>query len=256
MKRKIPLIVLGIMFLALGVYSGWQLYLVTSEYSAGEDTYTEAAQFVSLPDPTPTPTILPEATPDPHAGIVWPEVDFDALLETAPDVVGWIYLPDSKINYPIVQAEDNNYYMYRLYDGTGNGSGSIFMDFRNTPDFSDMHSILYGHHMNNGSMFAGITKYKKQAYYDEHPYCLLLTPNGNYKVEFFAGHVASVENDLVAWDLDFENEEEFAQWLDRAISKSTFQSTVEVSPTDKILTLSTCSYEFNNARYVLLGVIG
>lgn len=102
-------------------------------------------------------------------------------------------------------------------------------------------------------MFSSITKYKHQAYYDEHPELLLMTPEQNFKIELFSGYVANVEDE--AWQLIFDSEEDRAVWIERTIEKSTFNSPVIPAATDKIITLSTCSYEFDNARYVLTGVL-
>jgi len=252
-KRKFPLIILSIIFLSMAVFSGYQMVLIMSEYHAGEVVYDDAVQFMTINHDTNTDFENAPANED--DGILWPEVDFEALCNVNSEVVGWIYLEDSKINYPVVRGTDNSYYLNRLYDRSYNSSGSIFMDYRNSDDFSDIHNILYGHHMNNGTMFAGIAKYKDQAYYDGHPYCLLLTPEENYKVEFFAGYVASVVDDITAWDLTFESDSDFESWVAQTKTKSTFVSDVTPTADDKIITLSTCSYEFDNARYVLVGVL-
>ena len=127
------------------------------------------------------------------------------------------------------------------------------MDFVNTGDFSDRHSILYGHHMKSGSMFQSISGYKEQDYFDEHPVCLILTPQGDYKLKLFSGYVANVKEK--AWKTDFASEEEFADWLAEAKEKSMFESNIEPRISDRIVTLSTCSYEFENARFVVLGVL-
>lgn len=252
MKRTLPLILLCIAFLAIAVFSGYQLFGILSEYWEGEQTYHELEQYVNV-NPSTTPTVEEEAEDDPHAGIVWPEVDFDSLKEVNDDVVGWIYLEGTEINYPVVRGDDNSYYLNKLYDGTGNGSGSIFMDFRNEPNFVDKNNILYGHSMKNGTMFTAIKRFKHQEYYDEHPYALLVTPEKNYKVEFFSGYVANVEQD--AWDYYFDTDEDFQHWLDSSKSKSTFASNITPTAEDRVLTLSTCTYEFDNARYVLVGVM-
>ena len=85
----------------------------------------------------------------------------------------------TKINYPIVQGEENSYYLKHLFSGEWNGSGCIFLDFRNDASFADRHSIIYGHHMKNGTMFTDLDKYKKQEFFDEHPIALLITPDKN-----------------------------------------------------------------------------
>lgn len=253
MKRNLPLILLCIAFLAIALFSGYQLFGILSEYWEGEQTYNELEQFVNTSPSTTPSTDKKETDEFNHDGIVWPEVDFEALKAVNDDIVGWIYLEGTEINYPVVRGDDNAYYLRRLYDGTANGSGSIFMDFRNEPNFVDKNTILYGHSMKNGSMFTAIKRFKNQSYYDEHPYALLMTPEKNYKVEFFTGYVANVEQD--AWDYYFDTEEKFQHWLDSSKSKSTFASEIVPNVNDEILTLSTCTYEFDNARYVLVGVM-
>lgn len=251
MKRKLPLILLCIVFLAIAVFSGYQLAGILSEYWEGEQTYHSLEQYVSVT--SPTPPVDEEVSTESVDDTVWPDVDFEALKAINPDIVGWIYLEGTEINYPVVRGSDNSYYLNKLYDGTSNGSGSIFMDYRNEPNFVDKNNILYGHSMKNGTMFTAIKRFKNQAYYDEHPVALLMTPEKNYKVEFFTGYIANVEQD--AWDYYFDTEEDFQHWLDSSKSKSTFASEVVPTVDDEILTLSTCTYEFDNARYVLVGVM-
>ena len=178
---------------------------------------------------------------------------YEALHEVNSDIVGWIYLEGSEINYPIAQSGDNSYYLKHLFDKSSNSSGCIFLDCRNASDFTDKHSIVYGHHMKNGTMFSGLDSYKSQEYYDTHPQIMLLTPEQNYVIEIFAGYVASVEDD--AWQVDFGSEDDFEEWIGQSIDRSCFAGSVAPAATDRIITLSTCSYEFNNARFVLLGVI-
>ena len=101
-------------------------------------------------------------------------------------------------------------------------------------------------------MFAVLDGYKSQKFYDAHPEALLLTPNGNFKLQFFAGYVASVEDD--AWQLGFTLEG-LEDWLSESTDKSCFKSSFVPAVTDRILTLSTCSYEFNNARFVIAGIL-
>lgn len=96
-------------------------------------------------------------------------VDFAALEGVNSDIVAWLYGADTGLNYPIVQAEDNDYYLYRLLDGTWNKNGTIFMDYVNRSDFSDQNTLVYGHHMKSGAMFGALVQYKKQEFYDRPP---------------------------------------------------------------------------------------
>ena len=106
--------------------------------------------------------------------------------------------------------------------------------------------------MKNGTMFTDLDKYKKQEFFDEHPVALLMTPDKNYKVDFFAGYVAAPQDD--AWEIGF-TETEFEVWLQNAADRSCFTSEIAPNISDHILTLSTCSYEFDDARFVLVGAL-
>lgn len=253
MKRA-ALILLAAIFLGVSGFAGYQLYLQMSEYAEGEKSYSSLTDYVQIPQASMSPAPDQDENEPPDApDILWPEVDFAALAAVNPGIVGWLYCEDTVINYPVAQADDNSYYLKHLFDGTYNANGCLFLDCRVGADFSNSHSIIYGHHMKNGSMFSSLDSYKKQKYFDEHPRLLLLTPEENYVIELFAGYVANVEED--AWNIAFADEIEFEHWLVSAISKSTFDSPVTPSPKDSVITLSTCSYEFNNARFVVLGVL-
>ena len=93
------------------------------------------------------------------ADIVPIQVDFDVLSKENQDVIGWLYCPDTSINYPVVQAADNEYYLHRLLDDSKNAAGTLFMDYRNSADLSDWNSVIYGHNMKNGSMFGSLPDY-------------------------------------------------------------------------------------------------
>lgn len=179
-------------------------------------------------------------------------VDFAALQQQNPDVIGWLYSPDTPIDLPVVQGENNSHYLYRLLDGSTNANGSLFADYRNASDFSDRNTIIYGHNMKNGKMFGTLNSYKDQSYFDEHPVIWLLTPQGDYKVELFAGYVTGPASEIYTLAL---SDREAAELARQGREQSTFVSPVEFTAGDRILALSTCTYEFDNARYVLLGRI-
>ena len=267
MKRNVLLIILCLIFAAVAVFSGYQIVSALLEYKAGEDTYSDLQQYVDIreEDPTALQTETTDSaeqsgdsqnpvetapTVKKSPGI---KVNFDLLLDVNSDVVGWLYLKDSKVSFPVVQGKDNAEYLYWLINGEYNGAGTPFMDFRNSPDYSDRNTIIYGHNMNNGTMFADIHKYTDQAYYDSHPVIQLLTPNGDYELEIFAGYITGLDAD--AWQLEFASDEEFEDCLERARDKSAFVSPVIPTAQDRIVTLSTCSSSYLETRFVLLGVI-
>lgn len=182
-----------------------------------------------------------------------PQVDFAALQTQNSDVIGWIYGPGTVINYPVVQGTDNEYYLTHMFDGSENKCGSIFMDCLNESDFSNSNSILHGHHMKNGSMFAGLMNYESQSYFDSHPVLWLVTPEKSYQIEIFSGFVTSTDSDV--WQISFATGEAYQSWLDKMADNSVFESGVIPSADDNILTLATCSYEYDNARFVVMGIL-
>ena len=256
MIKKIGFTILTLIFLFTAIFAGIQVireYRVSKESA---DVYTNLDKYVDIPEvpvETETNQTDPSESGEMQAPNNDPTIDFDALRSINPDCVGWIYIPDTGISYPVVQGSDNSHYLKHLFDGKWNSGGSIFMDCRVNASLSGRHSIIYGHHMKNGTMFSGLTKYKKQDYYEEHPAGLLITPECTYRIEFFAGYVAGV--DEAAWKIGFQSDEEYEMWLKEAKEKSWIKSPLSPAVTDRVLTLSTCSYEFDNARFVLLGVL-
>lgn len=266
MKRKLLLSLLCLVFLGITGYSGTQLCRQWNEQRAGKEAYEALNQYVQLeaaPAPReekPAPVALRDAAPEETApteipdDTLWPQVDFAALQEINPEVAAWIYIEGTNINYPVFQGTDNRYYLKHLIDGTYHSAGSLFIDYRNAPDFSDRHTVIYGHNMRNGTtMFAQLMHYKEQAFYDEHPTCLIVTPQGKFKIRFFAGYITDLNSQ--AWKLSFGSDGEYALWLEEAIEKSVFTGSITPTPQDRIVTLSACTYEFTDARFVLLGVV-
>jgi len=231
--------VLTLIFIMGILFGAYKIYENSYEYVDGENSYEELNKYVDDKDTNSKNAFL--------------KIDFSSLQQINPDVVGWIYIENTEINYPVVQTDNNTYYLKHLFNKDYNKLGSIFLDSRNTPDFSDKNSIIYGHNMKDGAMFYDLTNYKNQSYYKSHPKALLMTPNKNYELELFAGYVADT-NDK-AWQIDFSSDEDFRNWLDEIIKISTFESNVVPSVNDKIVTFSTCTYEFDDARFVLFGVI-
>lgn len=259
--KKAVLLILFCAFLAMFCVSGYMIFQTLSAYRAGEAVYDDLKQYApfrvaesekpedSGSEPAESIDASSDVSETPKVENAW----FDALTAINPDVVGWIYLEGCGIDYPIVQGGDNDYYLSHLFNGDKNRSGSIFLDFRNDPAFSDRNSVIYGHHMNNGSMFAGIVKYGDQAFYDANPTFELFTPWASYTVNIFAGYAANVQDE--AWKVRLDDDADFAQWIEERIRKSAFQSGITPSATDRIVTLSTCTNTSQDTRFILFGVI-
>ncbi len=178
-------------------------------------------------------------------------VDFDALLERNGEIAGWLYCPETVISYPVVDAVDNSFYLHKDIDLNYSAYGTLFTEALGGRNFDNDNTVIYGHHMNDGKMFAGIVNYARQDYYDRHPTLYLNTPEVNYRIDLFAGFLTDMYSS--AYTCNFLTEEEMQDWLDDVTAQSAFRSEVSVSPGDKIITLSTCTYEYDTARYVVMG---
>ena len=182
-----------------------------------------------------------------------PMVDFETLRSINKDASAWLYSPGAIIDYPVMAATDYEYYLGHLPDGTKNANGSLFIDYNNAPDFSEQLTVIYGHHMKSGKMFGDLKGYKTQSFYEEHPYMFLYTDHANYRIDLLYGSVI----DAIEWsEQAFMYEENLGDLLEFAKRNTTFKSNgVEYNEGDRIVVLSTCSYEFNEARYFVLGVL-
>ena len=218
-----------IILVCIFIFSAFHIIKITYGYKQANKINTELqAQFVTKSD-----TQIPIS------------IDFDTLKEKNSDITGWIYCPDTPINYPIVQSNNNNQYLRTDLNGKYSVSGTIFADYRNK-DLSDPNYIIYGHNMDDLSMFGTLKKYKKDGYFDAHPIIFLLTPEENYIIELFAGALVKKDSEIYKTDPPKDV-------INDIRNRSTFECNIEVADNDTIVTLSTCSYEFNDARYVLLG---
>lgn len=248
---------------AIFLYSGYQLFahwnedrqsqqgqqelidqaVVVIKPTEGESESANGTEQTDVTEATEPEEVLVEAPPI--------YVDFETLLAENPNIIGWIYSEGTVINYPIVQGEDNLYYVDRLPDGRYNPHGSIFLDYRNLSDFADFNSILYGHNMVNNSMFGTLHDYQNQEYYEKHPYMWIITPDAAYRLDIIAGIITPSDSD--AYDL-FNSQEELHTHLEYALSQSAFDAgEVDVESIRHVVTLSTCSYEYATARFVLIG---
>lgn len=178
-------------------------------------------------------------------------IDFVELQKINPDTAAWITSEDSPIDYPILQGSDNDYYLRHLATGAPNKLGSLFIDYRNQRDFSDKLTIIYGHNWQDGFMFASLEQYKSQAYFHLHPSMELYTPEGPYRIEFFAGAV--VDGKYESIPVNFSGDSDFLAFLESIRENSTFQSDITIKADDRVICLYTCSYDYDNARYALFG---
>lgn len=252
---KVILIIVLAVCVGLFVYSGLNLIKINKEYKEARDYYDELSEtYVSVAqepekDTTSDAVEVDESAADKEVCPI--TVDFNNLLATNKDVCAWIYSPDTVINYVVVQGDDNNNYLHHKLDGTYNASGTLFIDCECSPNFSGANTIIYGHNMKDGSMFASLHNYVDQSYYDAHPIMYISTPAGDYKLEIFSCFTCDFDADT--YTLSFASEAEYSAFLNKMVSQSNVKTNVSVDSSERIVTLSTCTYEYDNARYVVMG---
>ncbi|MDR3288568.1 MAG: class B sortase [Peptococcaceae bacterium] len=233
--------IVGLLLLAasVGVLS-YSLYTVVGQQLAARALEREYAALAALA----------QAEKDAENSSVYRSpVDFTALREINPDIVGWIQIEGTYIDYPILQCADNETYLHITFSGEPNPAGAIFLDYRSAADFSDPNTLIHGHNIKNAAMFALLPEYKAQAFYEEHPAVLLYTPEAGYRCEIFAAYVTAM-NDLT-YSIYFPKEGSFSRYLEYIRGRSLIQSGVAVQDTDRIIMLSTCDYQFEDARMVV-----
>ena len=194
-----------------------------------------------IPQNTAVSGILPD---DVHQSLI---DSAQSLNNAYPDAMGWLYIPNTSISYPVMQSDDNDYYLSHAYDGSYLKAGSVFLDNRCENRFMNPINIVYAHNMRNGSMFAGLLKFADYAYFESHRYGWLATPETVYRIDFFSCAKADMNDEL------YDGSTPVDEWLSHLSDISVVSENADFSGNDRFISLSTCSYEFENARTILTG---
>lgn len=251
-----------IMLVLLGVFA-FSVFKIAQYYRQMHNSKAEQSKIAEeYVDPVTEPDPVVERDPEKkNEHTTEPEqirVDFTRLQADHPDVVGYIYSANTalradtgSISFPIVQCSNNDFYLNHGVDGKYNINGAIFMDYRSQKDYSDQNTVVYGHRMWSGHMFASLLQYKTQSYYEAHPHIYIYTPAQNYRMDLLAGcNVESVEA-VYQSKLSRETVEDLMR-------RSAFRSAVTELPEDAhYLTLSTCdkNANFRDPRFIILGLL-
>lgn len=224
----------NIIMLCLAVivaFSGWKIYSKMHEYKVNRDTYKSIAEL---------------AVPKDVDGII----DFDALRKINPDIVGWIRYEGTDINYPIVQGKDNDYYLRIAFDNTWAIGGTLFVDANTENAFEQFSTIVYGHHMQDGSMFGDLKKLKEKSYCDEHPQLELITPEGRYHLNICAFLNQPADSEI--YTINIRTESKKQDYIDMIRSLANYTTDEEMTTDSRLVVLSTCAYEYQDARYMVI----
>jgi sortase B len=253
-------ILLGFMLILVGAFV-WLPRLISESTEAADDAtalklYDETLQ--TLPTPTAVP---PEPTAQPAFGqpeeseeapvFQFPRDSFASVLEVNEDIVGRISIDALDINYLVTQGTDNDRYLHVGYDGKKSSSGAIFLDYRCAigPDPLKGHLILYGHNMKKGTMFHNLMQYKDEQFFFGHRVFRFDTLYADHEWEIFSAYVTDTSFYYI--ETAFKDDADWLSFLQTVQSKSLFPTDTALSADDVVLTLSTCTYEFDDARFVV-----
>lgn len=231
--------VILVVAIIVAAYSGWRIYSGLKQYDEGDTTYDELAKTMVVTDSS-------EGV-DNYATKL---AELEKLRDQNEDFVAWLKLDNTLINYPVVRGDDNVFYLRHLFTKEYNFMGCVFIDYRNAADFSDANTAFYSHHMYNGSMFCDLVKYKDQEFYDTHKEWNLDTFSGPFKIEPYAAIYTTGDADIIQFN--FENDEDFMNYIHKFDQDSTFKSDVTVKPGDQLVTFVTCDNYVNNGRFAMI----
>ena len=219
-------------FLLMFLYASWSIYDAQRIFSGADTTVYETYKPESDVDDSPT---------------------FQELVAINPDVLGWITVYGTGIDYPLVQGETNDSYINTSVEKKFSLSGSIFLDSSNEPDFSDFNTIIHGHHMEKHEMFGDLDLFKTREFFNSHEYGNLYYGGRNHGLHLFAVLKADAYNSKL-YTAKVKDSERQA-YLDYLKEEALYQRDINVTPEDHIVFLNTCAEGSANARYVVMGKI-
>ena len=249
--------ILTLLCLAVFLFSAWKLVGIFQEYREAEQLYNDAAnEFTTLNSDQDKEHAVPVPSMREQAPV---EVDFSNLLKINDDIIGWIYMEDTVVNYPLLQGENNLYYLDKTLYKKYLASGSIYLDCDNEPDFSDAHSIIFGHNMKNHTMFGDLSDLRDEDYLKEHPYVDLILTDGTWmRYEICSMYRAHVEDGTFRAPLN--KAKNFKPFMELITEKNMYADSEldlpVVQEDDKVLTLSTCTEDSADLeRFVVHAVL-
>ncbi len=250
-KIIIPVVIAVIIAIIIGTFFGINAY--KKHKSAEEYVEKLIANGVNTVEDTQNSEAAEETVPEVTAEN---NVDFESLQDLNKDIYAWIEIPDTSVSYPILQhPKDDSYYLTRSYDRSASYYGAVFSQAKyNTTDFTDNVTVLYGHTMRDGTMFAGLSDYMNREYFDAHKYFYIYMPESTLRYEIFAAVPFDNRNILYTWNCSQKNE--YWNFLQLIINIRSMDSVVDTDCTlsmyDKIVVLSSCYPGDSSRRFLVV----
>ena len=251
-KKKIGIVwtLLTLVALCVFCYAGSQLLFIYLEYKKGADEYIALEKHVDPGVEAHEAKEEMNEDSDDQMETIKNPIDFTSLTEINHEVIAWLRVKAIDVNYPVAQGADNDYYLHRTFEKKPVFSGCIFMDYRNSKDFSDRNTIIYGHNMKDGSMFGKLKRFHDPEVYHAYPYFWLYTPDRAYKFKIFSCQEVGSRSE--SYQIEFKDDKEFEEYLAQSKKNSVVPNDVSVDGKDTIVTLSTCTGDASN-RLVVQG---
>jgi len=237
--KKIKTVICGILvmcLLSIIGYSGYNIWKINSGYRNEEKIHNEVMEYKPEEE---TAQNIEETV---NQSII-------NLQKRYPDTLGWLTISNTKIDYPFVIYKDNDYYLHRDMNGKYASAGTIFMDYRCDENFTSQNTIIYGHHMKNGSVFGTLKNFNSHAFFEENTSGKIHLPHKVLELEIFA-FIVMKSDDKQIYKIEFA-ENEKTDYLEYIRKSARHYRDIKICPNDNIVTLSTCAYEFNNARMAI-----
>ena len=249
-QNKKYYLIIGLCLIGATSFAGIGIYKYLQEKNAGK-IYEEIKEEAVV-----------EETVEPEQEVQQPKIeipiDFETLQAQNPDIYAWIKIPETNVDYPIVQSsDDNGYYLNHDIYGEKKAEGAIFTENYNTKTFEDPNTVIYGHDMKNGSMFQSIHKYMDRSFFDKNREIIVYLPDQILHYKIFAAYL--YDNRHLLMSFDFWNKEEYKRYLDNVFAmrnmNAFIDTSMEVTNEDKIITLSTCYAGISTQRYLVQAVL-
>lgn len=234
-------------YVSLVVFIGcsFKLYTIWKEYHDNTKSYDDVRQYA--PEIVQGEGNSNEETAQER--FVLTKEDYNNLLNINSDFKAWINIPNTEVNYPVVQTEDNDYYLSHNFEKEQNAGGCLFISSNNTNPFQDKNTIIHGHHMRNGSMFASLMNFKEEDF-ARGTSIYINTENSLLEYKAFSVFYETANND--SYQNGFASNEAFLKYINVLKEKSMFDLDVgEFTENDTMITLSTCDYDVNDGRLLV-----
>lgn len=249
-KKRLLNALLIICILVFGV----SLYFIISilgEYKGAQNSYASLQQIAVIETSPSSPSSFESPSDGSESSAFDPlsrTIDFEQLQAINPDIIAWLYLPGTVIDYPVVQGQDNDFYLSHTADLQKNASGAIFADYRSDL-LEDKNTTLYGHNMKDDSMFHEMLSFQDQEFYEAHPYFYLYTPSHVYQLSVFSAYTTNASAHYTT--SSFGSDQEYLDFLHQLANKGHYTTDVSLTAFDQIVTFSTCAYTVEDGRFAV-----